>query len=139
MKTLKERKFEREFTFRSSLSSGRGGQHVNKVSTKVELIFNIPGSGILDDDEKALLNERLKSRLSSTGDLRIISEASRSNLKNKNDCIRKFYELMQKSLKRPKPRKPTKPSKAATEKRHKAKQIKSERKERRKKIDPRSY
>ena len=108
---------------------------MNKVSTKVELVFNIPGSKILDVDEKVLLKERLGHKLSSKGDLRIVTDLFRSQLKNKNICIERFYKILEKALKRPKYRKPTEPSKASIDRRYKAKHIIGEKKLTRKKID----
>ncbi|HXH18205.1 MAG TPA: alternative ribosome rescue aminoacyl-tRNA hydrolase ArfB [Chitinophagales bacterium] len=135
MQRVTERGFDKEFKFRASRSSGKGGQHVNKVSTKVELVFNIPKSKVLDIDEKILLKERLRHKLSRTGDLRIVSEKFRSQFKNKKICIERFYRLMEKSLKRPQWRNPTEPTKASVEKRYKLKHSISEKKQNRKKID----
>ncbi len=132
---ITERGFQKEFKFRTSRSGGKGGQHVNKVSTKVELVFNVQDSQVLTPDEKVLAKERLASKLSSEGDLRIVVEETRSQLKNKEISIERFYKLMEKTLKIPKYRKPTEPSKAAKVKRQKAKTIKSEKKQGRRKVD----
>ena len=135
MGALTKRGFEREFKFRTSRSSGKGGQHVNKVATKVELVFNVPQSKVLDLDEKILIKERLGHKLSSAGDLRIVADLSRSQLKNKKISIGRFYKIIEKALKRPKYRKPTEPTKTSIEKRYKAKHIVSDKKRSRKKID----
>ena len=132
---LKNREFEKEFKFRTSRSSGKGGQNVNKVETKVELVFNVPASKTLDDDEKILIQEKLEHKLSAKGDLRIVVETSRSQLKNKELSIGRFYEILEKALKRPKIRKPSAPSKSAIEQRKKTKRLSSEKKRFRKKID----
>jgi len=135
MNNLTTRRFEREFKFRTSRSSGKGGQHVNKVSTKVELIFNVPKSKILDADEKVIVKERLRNKLSSRGDLRIVTELFRSQLRNKNICIERFYKIMEKALKRSKYRLATEPTKTSIDKRYKAKHIIGGKKRNRKKVD----
>ncbi|MDZ4847042.1 MAG: alternative ribosome rescue aminoacyl-tRNA hydrolase ArfB [Chitinophagales bacterium] len=137
MTLLTQRGFEREFKFKASKSSGKGGQHVNKVMTKIELVFNVPGSQVLTADEKILVQEKLASRLSSKGDLRIEAQTTRSQLKNKEISITRFYHLLEKALKKPKVRKATKPTKSSVQHRHKAKIRTSEIKQQRKKINPR--
>ena len=124
--------FERELVFTSSRSSGPGGQHVNKVSTKVELRFHIPNSGLLNDEEKDILLIKLKNKINSEGELIIVSQDERSQLKNKEKTIEKFYELLQKALTPPKKRKPTKPTQASKEKRLEKKRIITDKKEKRK-------
>lgn len=129
------RRFDKEIRFRTSRSSGKGGQHVNKVATKVELIFNVSKSKILDDAEKALLKERLGHRLSAKGDLRIVTELFRSQLKNKLICTERFYKMIEKALQRPACRIPTEPSRASIERRYRAKHLLSQKKQARKKVD----
>ena len=135
MSDLRGRKFEREFKFRASKSSGKGGQHVNKVMTKAELVFNVPNSKILTIDEKILVKERLAHKLSTRGDLRIVTQLFRSQLKNKTICIDRFYRIMEKTLTIPKRRVPTEPGKQAAEKRLKKKHLMGERKRQRSKVD----
>lgn len=127
--------FERELVFTSSRSSGPGGQHVNKVSTKVELRFHIPNSGLLNDEEKDILLIKLKNKINSEGELIIVSQDERSQLKNKEKAIEKFYDLLQKALTPPKKRKPTKPTQASKEKRLEEKRIIADKKEKRKPPD----
>lgn len=127
-----ERLFELEFVFSSSRSSGPGGQNVNKVNTKIELRFNIPASVLLSDVEKELLNEKLKNRINSEGDLIIVSQDERSQLKNKKNAISKFYQLLQHALTPQKMRKPTKPSMASRHRRLESKRRLSEKKQDRK-------
>ncbi|MCF8235896.1 MAG: aminoacyl-tRNA hydrolase [Bacteroidales bacterium] len=129
---LKNRNFEPEFTFSTSRSSGPGGQHVNKTETKVELRFNIPSSEILTDEEKNKLLKELANRINTEGDLIISSQEHKSQSKNKEETIEKFYELIAKALTPKKKRKRTKPSKAAWEKRLKQKKMQSEKKQQRK-------
>lgn len=127
--------FERELVFTSSRSSGPGGQHVNKVSTKVELRFHIPNSDLLNDEEKDILLIKLKNKINNEGELIIVSQDERSQLKNKEKVIEKFYELLQKALIPPKKRKPTKPTQASKEKRLEKKRIIADKKEKRKPPD----
>lgn len=128
-----ERDFYGEFTFITSRSGGAGGQNVNKVSTKVELRFHVDTSLLLTDEEKQLLNKKLKSKITNEGFLQIVSQEERSQLKNKQLCVKKFYALLKKSLTKPKKRKPTKPSKSAIQRRLTTKKIIAEKKAQRKK------
>lgn len=81
-----------------SRSSGSGGQHVNKVSTRVELLFDVVHSDELNDDEKALILERLSNRITQEGILLLASDASRSQMLNKNAVIKKFDQLINQAL-----------------------------------------
>ena len=123
---------DKELKFAFSRSSGPGGQHVNKVNTKVELRFNIDLSQILEDEQKEILRDKLSTQISQDGDLIIISQATRSQLKNKDVAIDKFYLLINQALKPKKKRKPTKVFKGAIEKRLKEKKELAEKKSRRK-------
>ena len=123
--TLKSRKLEKEMVFTASRSTGPGGQNVNKVSTKVELRFNVRSSLILTDREKSILEEKLRRRINSEGELLIISQSERSQLKNKEKAIEKFYDLLVASFKVRKPRKATKPTATAKAARLETKRIRS--------------
>jgi len=123
--------FSREFHFSASRSSGPGGQNVNKVNTKVELRFDVLHSELLLEEEKKILLIRLVKKISSEGILIIVSQSDRSQLKNKEKTIEKFYALLKKSLTPKKKRKNTKPSVAAKEKRLEDKKMKAEKKARR--------
>lgn len=127
------RNFKKEFTFITSRSSGKGGQHVNKTNTKVELRFNIKNSELLNDDEKELLFRNLKTKINKDGILQIVSQKSRSQVKNKKNCIIKFHEILEEALKIPKKRTKTKRSRKSVLKRLEQKSKHSEKKERRKK------
>ncbi len=81
-----------------SRSSGSGGQHVNKVSTKVELLFDVLKSQELDEEQKEKILDQLDNRINKEGILIISSEASRSQLQNKNKAIKKFEQLVTKAL-----------------------------------------
>ena len=131
---LKDRDFSPEFTFTASRSSGPGGQNVNKVSTRVELRFDVKESALLTAEEKEIIFEKLVKRINTAGELILVAQNDRSQLKNREKAVEKFYTLLSKALTPVKERKPTKPSMAAKEKRLEEKQAISEKKERRKKL-----
>ena len=125
---------EKEIVFQTSRSGGSGGQHVNKVETKVELSFDVSASVALTDDEKNTIFQKLKSRINEEGLLKLSVDKERSQLRNKKLAIAAFKEIVTKSLIKKKPRVPTRPSKTAKEKRLKEKKMLSEKKQRRKDI-----
>lgn len=125
---IPERDFTKEIEIRASRSSGKGGQNVNKVSTKIELVFDVNSSELLSEEEKAVINEKLLNRISKEGKLILQSQESRSQLANKEIAIDKFYSLLESALKKEKPRKATKPSKAKKEQRLQVKKVISEKK-----------
>ena len=121
-----------ELSFKALRSSGSGGQHVNKVSSKVELHFNVENSKILSEEQKILLLKKLKTRLSGNNDLVLQCDESRSQHKNKELVIKRFLQIIKKGLIVPKKRKPTKIPRSAIRKRLKSKRIRSEKKAERK-------
>ena len=112
----------KEVSFKTSRSGGKGGQNVNKVSSKVELNLNIEESNLFTDDQKKLLAEKLSKRINSEGILQVITEEERSQYLNKERSIEKLIVLISRALHQPKLRKATKPKKSAIEKRLKNKQ-----------------
>lgn len=124
-----------ELQYKAVRSSGAGGQNVNKVSSKVVLSFDLKKSKGLSDEEKALLEINLSSRL--TDDLLLIlnCDEDRSQLRNKEIVTKRFFELLKKGLFVPKPRKETKIPKATIRKRIKNKKNISQLKQTRKKPD----
>jgi len=121
-----------ELVFKAVRSSGSGGQNVNKVSTKVELRFDVEHSEFLTGDEKARIFKKLKNRISNEGILIISSDTERTQLRNKKNAIAIFFDLLEQALKKPKKRKKTKPTRASKEKRLKEKKVQSEKKQLRK-------
>lgn len=121
-----------EIEFRTSRSSGKGGQHVNKVDTKVELRFDVMASELLSEEEKARITGKLGNRITSEGILQVVSESERTQLLNKKEAVERFHNLLEESIKVPRKRKPTKKPKKAKEKRLKDKKIRSEVKNQRK-------
>jgi len=122
---------EDELNFTASRSSGPGGQHVNKASTRVTLRFDLANSPSLSPEQKKLLQERLPTRISKQGILRVVSQKTRSQATNRKLAVERFVELLQQSLETSPERKPVKMPSAAREKRIAAKkhrgQLKRER------------
>ncbi|TBO39937.1 alternative ribosome rescue aminoacyl-tRNA hydrolase ArfB [Pedobacter kyonggii] len=122
----------RSVTFKTSRSGGKGGQNVNKVSSKVELIFDLETAFYLDEDEKTRLKEKLENRLDAEGLLHIVSQEDRSQLLNKEKTVAKLIELLKRLLHIQKKRKATKIPKAVIQKRLKNKAVNADKKESRK-------
>ena len=122
-----------ELTFKASRSSGPGGQHVNKTSTRIELYWSLKDSLVFSEDQKVRLREKLHNRLTKDQVLILSSGQTRSQLKNKEQVIKRFFELLEEALTPPKKRKKSKPTYASKVKRLQSKKQHSEKKTSRKK------
>lgn len=124
-----------ELKFKAVRSSGAGGQNVNKVSSKIVLSFDLGNSKALSIEEIAILEEKLASRLTNEKILILNSDEDRSQLKNKENAIKRLLQLLRQNLVVPKERKVTKVPKAVIKKRIQNKRNLSEKKESRRKPD----
>lgn len=122
-----------EIVIRATRSSGPGGQHVNKTSSRIELVWNISTSDVLSDNDRALLASSLSSKLSANGELRIVVSDTRSQHKNREIAEERFAETVRKALVIPKARKQTRPSRQQKQARLEAKSRISEKKTQRRK------
>lgn len=120
---------ERELTVRAVRSSGPGGQNVNRVSTKVELSFDLPGSTALDAPVKARLRRLAAGRLDAEGRVLVTSQATRSQAQNLEDARDKLKALVLAALVVPKRRRATKPTRASKERRLDSKRRQSQKKQ----------
>ena len=128
--------FENECLFKTSRSSGKGGQNVNKTETKVALWFDVAASALFSDEEKTRILLQLASVITDDGFLQLTCDEQRSQLQNKQLVIERAITMLEKAMVVPKPRKKTKPSKATIEKRLEEKRKKSLKKfDRNKNID----
>jgi len=128
----KKEKLLTEIKLSASRSSGPGGQNINKVSTKMELRFPVASSKFLTAQQKNRILTILKNRISNTGELVLISQSERTQRGNRQKVIMKFFELLNKSLTRPKKRIKTKPTKASKIRRLEKKKMHSQKKQLRK-------
>jgi ribosome-associated protein len=106
-----------ELRFRFTTGSGPGGQHANRAATRVTLFFDIAQSPSLNEATRALLMQKLATRLDSEGVLRVEAQDSRSQWQNRETAVARFQVLLADALKRRKKRKETKPTQASKEKR----------------------
>jgi len=122
-------------SFKTSRSSGSGGQHINKVETKVELIFDLNGCNLFTENQHNRLQRFLAPYSDQEGTIHIYCQEYRSQWRNKRRAEEKLMELIQQGLKPVKARKPTAPTKASKEKRIQQKKQRSEVKSNRRKLD----
>jgi len=124
-----------ELQFKAIRSSGPGGPHANKVSSKVELSFHIESSAGLTERQKKRALLKLGNKISKEGNLILQCDESRSQHKNKELVTKRFLKLLEKSLMVPKARKKSRPTRSSIEKRLKSKKIASLKKINRSKPD----
>ena len=117
-----------ELTFRTSRSSGPGGQNVNKLETKVEVLFDVRSSRYLSAHQKDLISDSLAGRIDEAGILHLTVQQARSQYQNKELARDKLVLLLRKALQPKSKRIRTKPSKAAKEKRMRRKKLTGEKK-----------
>lgn len=123
---------EQEVRFRTSRSSGPGGQSVNKTETRVEVLFEIDASQLFNDDQKVRIRKKLESRLTNDGVLIVAASDHRSQWANKRAAVDRMVWLLEDAIKVTRPRKATKPSKGAMKRRIERKVQRSEIKKSRK-------
>jgi len=116
----------REVDFRTSRSSGPGGQHVNKTESRVELLWSPQESDCLSEAQKLLVAGRLSNRITDEGVLILASEKYRSQHRNRADVTERFLDLVLSSLVPAKKRRPTRPTRSSVEKRIRSKKIRGD-------------
>jgi len=104
-----------ELDVRVSRASGAGGQHVNKTSSRVEIFWNIPGSRALSEEQRSRLMEKLASKLTTEGSIRVVASDMRSQSRNRDLAEERLADLVRRALIIPKKRRATKPTRAAKE------------------------
>lgn len=119
---------EKELQFSTVASGGKGGQHANKVATKVLLSFHVMDSQVLTVPQKAYLAQYHMGKFTSEGVLLISEDGERSQYINKKEVVRRFHKMLREMLTPPRKRIRTKPSRASREKRLKKKKLHSEKK-----------
>jgi ribosome-associated protein len=115
-----------ELEVRASRAGGAGGQHVNTSSTRIELLWNVARSTVLDDERRARVAARLATRIDGEGWLRVVSSARRSQQQNREAAEARLAELVRGALVVPKRRRPTRPTRASKEERMKDKRKRGE-------------
>ena len=108
---------ESELRFTASRGGGPGGQHVNKVASRVTLHFDVGKSPSLDDGDRARVMQVLANRLTNEGVLQISSHATRSQAANREVLVHRFEQLLRGALKRRKKRRQTRPTRGSKERR----------------------
>jgi ribosome-associated protein len=108
---------------------------VNKVESRVELRWHLQQSQVLTPIQKELILEKISGQLTAEGYLLVVAQDDRSQLRNKESALTRFHELLQKSLRRPKPRRATRPSAGAVRQRLEGKKRQGEKKANRRRLN----
>jgi len=125
-----------ELVIRATRAGGPGGQHVNKTSTRVEVVWNVRGSSSLSEEQRVVLLDRLAARLDHRGRIRVVEAGSRSQTRNRDVAVARLRKLISDALRPRKRRVPTKPTAASREQRLTEKRKRGEKKrERRRPLD----
>ncbi|MFD2147556.1 alternative ribosome rescue aminoacyl-tRNA hydrolase ArfB [Mucilaginibacter antarcticus] len=116
---------QKELRYKTSRSGGKGGQNVNKVSSKVELLFSVDESTLFTDEEKTRINQKLQSRFNKDSLVQVICDEERSQYLNKEKAVERLMSLLLQALHVPKKRKATKPSRSSKAERLDSKKLQS--------------
>ena len=125
-----------ELVYRATTGGGPGGQHVNRVATRVELWWNVGTSSALTEAQRATVRERIGGRLDGEGWLRIVAADSRSQTRNRDAATERLAALVDAALKPRKKRKPTRVSPAQRRARLETKRRRGESKRLRRRVGP---
>ena len=117
-----------ELLIRTARSGGPGGQHVNKVETKVEVLFDVTTSPTLTHEQRRLIVEHLSGRIDGSGNLRVVEQRSRSQHQNKELALTRLADLLRRALKPVRHRVATKPTRASRQRRAESKRKVAEKK-----------
>ena len=117
-----------ELEVRVSRSSGAGGQHVNKTSSRVEIVWNVLASRALSEEQRARLSDKLSSRITGEGEVRVVASDTRSQAQNREHAEERLVELVRRALIVPRKRRATKPTRASKEARLESKKRHSSKK-----------
>jgi len=117
-----------ELDVKATRSSGAGGQHVNKTSSRIEISWNVRDSRVLTEEQRAMLMERLAPRISTEGAIRIVASEMRSQRQNRERAETRLADLIRRALTPRKKRKPTRRPRSADEARLASKKLQSKKK-----------
>ena len=117
-----------ELDVRASRASGAGGQHVNKTSSRIEITWNVRESKAISAEQRGIINERLASRISGDGAIRVVASEFRSQSRNRERAEARLGELIRRALTIRKKRKPTRRPRSADEARLASKKLQSKKK-----------